>query len=92
MEAAAAYGRSIGLAFQIIDDILDVTSSMEVLGKPVGSDEKNGKVTYVSLFGVEKAKELAAIHTKNSLAALNHFGEAADEIRLIAESLLYRKN
>ena len=51
---------------------------------------KNGKVTYVSLFGIEKAKELAAIHTKNALQALDHFGSRADELREIAESLLYR--
>lgn len=49
-------GRKVGLAFQIQDDVLDVTSSMEVLGKPIGSDEKNNKVTYVTLLGLEKAK------------------------------------
>ena len=54
IEAAA---NRIGLAFQIQDDVLDVTSSMEVLGKPIGSDEKNHKVTYVTLVGLEKAKE-----------------------------------
>ncbi len=47
----------IGLAFQIQDDILDVTSTSQELGKPVHSDEKNNKVTYVTLFGVEKASE-----------------------------------
>lgn len=83
---ARDFARELGLAFQITDDVLEAEDEND------SSDEKNGKVTYVSLFGVEKAKELAAIHTKNSLAALNHFGEAADEIRLIAESLLYRKN
>jgi len=50
-------GENIGIAFQIQDDILDVTSSTEVLGKPVGSDEKNNKATYVSLNGLEKARE-----------------------------------
>lgn len=48
---------NVGLAFQIQDDILDVTSSQEVLGKPVGSDEKNCKTTYVTLEGIEKARE-----------------------------------
>ena len=79
---ARDFARELGLAFQITDDVLEAEDENEC------SDEKNGKVTYVSLFGVEKAKELAAIHTKNALAALNHFGDAADEIRLIAESLL----
>ena len=50
-------GRKVGIAFQIQDDVLDVTSSMEVLGKPIGSDEKNQKVTYVTLVGLEKARE-----------------------------------
>ena len=49
-------GRKVGVAFQIQDDVLDVTSSMEVLGKPIGSDEKNNKVTYVTLVGLEKAQ------------------------------------
>lgn len=83
---AREFARELGLAFQITDDVLEAEDENE------SSDEKNGKVTYVSLFGAEKARELAAIHTKNALAALNHFCDAADEIRLIAESLLYRKN
>lgn len=49
---------NIGIAFQIQDDILDVTSSLEVLGKPVGSDEKNHKVTYVRLNGLEQSKKM----------------------------------
>ncbi len=80
------FARELGLAFQIMDDVLEAEDENE------SSDEKNGKVTYVSLFGVEKAKELAAIHTKNSLDALAHFGDAAEEIKAIAESLLNRKN
>lgn len=52
-------GEKIGVAFQILDDILDVTSTNEVLGKPIGSDEKNNKTTYVTLFGVKKSKEIA---------------------------------
>ena len=83
---ARDFARELGLAFQITDDVLEAED------ENASSDEKNGKVTYVSLFGVEKAKELAAIHTKNALAALNHFGEEAQEIRIIAEGLLYRKN
>ncbi|MBR3767102.1 MAG: polyprenyl synthetase family protein [Clostridia bacterium] len=83
---ARDFARELGLAFQIKDDVLEAEEGGE------SSDAKNGKVTYVSLFGIEKAKELAAIHTKNALGALDHFGPAADEIRQIAESLLYRKN
>lgn len=57
VEIIEQIGRKVGIAFQIQDDVLDVTSSMEVLGKPIGSDEKNNKVTYVTLVGLEKAKE-----------------------------------
>ncbi|MBE6716111.1 MAG: polyprenyl synthetase family protein [Ruminococcaceae bacterium] len=83
---ARDFARELGIAFQIEDDVLEASESGE------SSDVKNGKVTYVSLFGVEKAKELAAIHTKNALSALERFGPAADEIRMIAENLLNRKN
>ena len=58
-KAAEKYCGCIGLAFQIVDDILDVTSDSETLGKPVGSDKENGKSTYVSLLGLEKSAELA---------------------------------
>ena len=53
-------GEKIGVAFQILDDILDVTSTLEELGKPIHSDEKNEKTTYVTLFGIEKSREIAA--------------------------------
>ena len=72
---------NVGLAFQIQDDILDVTSSQEVLGKPVGSDEKNNKTTYVTLEGLEKAKKdvealsVQAIEDLNKLPGNNEFLE-----------------
>ena len=53
------FAEELGVLFQIVDDILDVTGSDEELGKPQGSDERHGKVTYVSLFGLERARELA---------------------------------
>lgn len=61
----------LGLAFQIQDDILDVTSSTEVLGKPVGSDEKNHKTTYVTLRGIEHASKEVEKHSRKSVALLN---------------------
>src|SRR5204863_583029 len=54
------FSGELGVLFQIVDDILDVTGSDEQLGKPRGSDERHGKLTYVSLFGLERARELAA--------------------------------
>lgn len=64
-------GRYIGLAFQIQDDVLDVTSSQEELGKPVGSDEKNHKTTYVTLEGIEKAGEEAGRLTREAVGLLH---------------------
>ena len=69
----------IGMAFQIQDDILDVTSTLEVLGKPIGSDQKNQKATYVALMGMDKAKEKAkelfaeAMDRLESLSVKNPF-------------------
>jgi len=68
------FAEELGVLFQIVDDILDVTGSDEELGKPHGSDERHGKLTYVSLFGLEEARKLAAeSHRKahNALAAVN---------------------
>lgn len=76
IEAAAG---DIGLAFQIKDDILDITSTMEVLGKPIGSDEKNNKATYVTCEGLEKSKEdvsrlsKKAVESLQSLSVTNEF-------------------
>ncbi len=82
---AREFALELGVAFQIEDDVLETEDEGE------SSDAKNGKVTYVSLYGVEKAKELAAIHTKNALRALDRFSGSAEEIKAIAEELLYRK-
>ena len=71
----------IGLAFQIQDDILDVTSTREILGKPIGSDEKNNKATYVTYEGLDKAKQdverisVAAVERLSSLPVKNKFLE-----------------
>jgi len=89
-EAARCFGENIGLSFQIIDDILDVTATAEQLGKPVGSDADNEKVTYVSLLGLEEARRLATQRTQAALAALEVFGAEADSLRQLAEVLLTR--
>ncbi len=89
-KAAHDFGHELGLGFQIIDDVLDATSTAEVLGKPVGSDEVNEKTTYVTLLGVEGAKALAQTRTEAALAALSVFGEEADGLRALARALLTR--
>lgn len=89
-QAAARYGAALGRAFQIVDDILDVTASAEQLGKPVGADEGNEKATYVSLLGLERAKALADQETNKALEALSVFGEQAAELRALTKALLAR--
>ena len=85
------FGKLLGLAFQIQDDILDVTSTSSELGKPVGSDEKNHKTTYVSLFGLEKCQNLNQQLTEQAIKSLDLFKERADFLKELALWLLNRK-
>ncbi|MDE7225544.1 MAG: polyprenyl synthetase family protein, partial [Ruminococcus sp.] len=89
--AAAEYGFRLGLAFQIIDDILDITSTTEQLGKPVGSDEEENKKTLVSLLGMEKAQEMADKATSEALEWLDTIPNNGFLLEL-TENLLRRKN
>lgn len=90
MEAAEQYAAALGLAFQIQDDILDVTSTPEALGKTVGGDAQNEKSTYVSLLGLEKAKEQVKLLTQKAKDALQMFGDEAGELISLADSLASR--
>ncbi len=87
---AAEYGFKLGLAFQIIDDILDVTSTTEELGKPVGSDEEENKTTFVTLYGVEKAQQIADDVTAQALSCLDNI-EHSTFLRELTNMLLKRK-
>ncbi len=89
-EAACRFGAALGRAFQIVDDILDVTSTAEVLGKPIGGDSEHQKVTYVSLLGLERARALAAEQTKEALDALAVFGDDAEDLRYMTNAMLTR--
>ena len=71
-------GENIGIAFQIKDDILDVTSTTEILGKPVFSDKRNDKITYVTMFGIEKAEKDLKILTDEALEIIDGFGERSE--------------
>jgi geranylgeranyl diphosphate synthase type II len=85
------FADELGVLFQIVDDILDVTESDEQLGKPHGSDERHGKPTYVSLFGLERARQLAAeAHAKASAALGEATGETKD-LRRVAD-YIYTRN
>ena len=70
LSAAETYGQRIGLAFQIRDDVLDVTADADEFGKPIGSDKESGKVTYVDLYGVEKCGALVRAYTQEAIAAV----------------------
>ncbi len=84
------FAEELGVLFQIVDDILDVTESDEQLGKPHGSDERHGKLTYVSLFGLDRARELAAeSHAKATAALAGAEGETED-LRRVADYIFTR--
>jgi geranylgeranyl diphosphate synthase type II len=84
------FAGELGVLFQIVDDILDVTGSDEQLGKPHGSDERHGRLTYVSLFGLERARELAAESHANASAALAEAEGETGDLGGIAEYIFTR--
>lgn len=83
-------GSDVGLAFQIQDDILDVTSTIEELGKPIGSDEKNGKTTYLSLMGLEKSKADVKEISERAISALESLPVKNDFLIELIKSLITR--
>jgi geranylgeranyl diphosphate synthase, type II len=84
------FAGELGVLFQIVDDILDVTESDEQLGKPHGSDERHGKLTYVSLFGLDRARELAAESHAKAVAALAGATGETDDLRRVADYIFTR--
>lgn len=89
--ALTRYAAGIGLVFQIVDDMLDVTATTEELGKPVGSDEANDKTTFVTLYGLGGAEELAKQNNQDSLQALDPLGADGWFLRELAQQLLQRR-
>lgn len=92
LQALTDYGDKIGLAFQIVDDLLNVTSTTEQLGKAVGSDEEKGKATYPAYFGVEKTRQIAQETVEQAINALRNFDTKADPLRLLAQYIFTRSN
>ena len=90
VNALRSYARAIGLAFQIQDDILDVESSTEQLGKSQGSDSDNNKATYTSILGIEEAKSEAERLYQESLEALSPFDDKAEPLRALAKFIVHR--
>ena len=92
-EILASYAYGLGLVFQIVDDVLDVTSTPEQLGKPIGSDSENGKTTFVTLYGADGAMALAQKLNEQICRDLQqHFGVKAAFLQQLAQQLLVRKN
>jgi geranylgeranyl diphosphate synthase type II len=92
MSALTGYGEAIGLAFQIVDDILDVTGTTEELGKPRGSDENKNKMTYPAIYGVERSKTMAKEQIDRAFESVEFFGPRAHWFKEIAKYLLKRSN
>ena len=91
LAALTTYAEEFGLAFQITDDILDVTGDEATIGKPVGSDERNEKETYVSLYSLDGARHMAEESVQRALAALEIFSTEADVLRSLATYLVSRE-
>jgi farnesyl diphosphate synthase len=91
LEALAAYSRAIGLAFQVVDDVLDATADSATLGKTAGKDAAANKPTYVSILGLEPSKALAEQLRRQAHEALAPFGEQALRLRELADLIVQRK-
>jgi len=92
LEALDTYARCVGLAFQIHDDVLDVTADTETLGKPQGSDEKQNKPTYPALLGLEGATQRAQELHEQAIDALQNFDESADILRQLSAYIIEREH
>ena len=88
--ALRAYGEHIGLAFQIADDILDITGDQDKLGKPIGSDEERDKATYPKLYGLDESRRRAHAEVDAALQTLAAFDEKAEPLRAIARYIVER--
>ncbi len=92
LAALTAYGRSLGLAFQVIDDILDITSSPDVLGKTIGKDAQEQKATYPALIGLDRARAEARELTASARAALDVFSDKRREVLLALSDYLLKRD
>ena len=91
-QAAERYAEELGMAFQIRDDMLDQESTTEELGKPVGSDAENEKVTFATLYGLERCRELVEEHTERAKEAIRDVFEETEFLCRLADELAGRKN
>jgi len=92
IEALSKYGEHVGLAFQIVDDILDVEESSEALGKTAGKDAAQGKITFPAVYGLEDSRRMAQEECGRAHEALELFGPKARRLHEIADLIVYRKS
>ena len=90
LAALSQFGESLGLAFQIVDDILNETADEKTLGKPVGTDRESGKLTWVTLHGLDAARAMAKKEIDRAIAAVEFFGERAAPLQILARYVLDR--
>jgi geranylgeranyl pyrophosphate synthase len=90
LAAVSSYGQHLGIAFQIVDDVLDVTSTPEHLGKRTKKDAGKGKNTYPALMGLDASKSTAREHLDAAIGALSDFGPRADRLRDLARFVVER--
>jgi geranylgeranyl diphosphate synthase type II len=90
-EALSCYGEHVGLAFQIVDDLLDVEQSSEELGKTAGKDAEQGKITFPAVYGLERSHQMAEQELAKAHAALQLFGERARWLHELADLVVHRK-
>jgi geranylgeranyl diphosphate synthase type II len=91
LNALTSYGRHVGLAFQIADDILNVEGDQKLMGKGTGSDTKRGKVTYPALVGMDASRKKAGELIEGALSAIKNFDHRAEPLRMIAAYIIERK-
>jgi geranylgeranyl diphosphate synthase, type II len=92
LDSLSRYGESVGLAFQIVDDILDVEQSTESLGKTAGKDAAQGKITFPAVYGLDESRAMAQTECARAHAALQIFGDRAQRLHEIADLIVYRKS
>ena len=91
-QALSCYGEHIGLAFQIVDDILDVEESSEALGKTAGKDAQQHKITFPAVYGVEESRQMAATECRLAHETLAPFGPRAGRLHELADLIVHRKS
>jgi geranylgeranyl pyrophosphate synthase len=91
-EALSCYGEHVGLAFQIVDDILDVEESSEALGKTAGKDAAQHKITFPAVYGLEASRRMAQEECERAHAVLTPFGDRAQRLHELADLIVHRKS